>query len=58
MAYRWGNNGNSERFFIFLSSKITEDGDHSHEIKGCLLFGRKDMTNIESILKAEILLCQ
>ena len=37
--------------FIFLSSKITEDGDCSHEIKRCLLFGRKIMTNLDSILK-------
>ena len=38
--------------FIFLGSKITEHGDCSHEIKGCLLFGRKVMTNIDSILKS------
>ena len=37
--------------FIFLGSKITEDGDCSHEIKRCLLLGRKAMTNLESILK-------
>ena len=37
--------------FIFLSSKITADGDCSHEIKRCLLFGRKVMTNLDSILK-------
>ena len=37
--------------FIFLGSKITADGDCSHEIKRCLLFGRKIMTNIDSILK-------
>ena len=37
--------------FIFLSSKITEDGDYSHDIKRCLLFGRKVMTNLGSILK-------
>ena len=43
---------------FFLSSKITEDGDCSHEIKRCLLPGRKVMTNLESILKAETLLCQ
>ena len=39
--------------FIFLSSKITADGDYSHEIKRCLLLGRKAMTNVDSILKAE-----
>ena len=38
--------------FIFLGSKITADGDCSHEIKRCLLFGRKVMTNLESILKS------
>ena len=37
--------------FIFLSSKITADGDCSHEIKRCLLLGRKVMTNLDSILK-------
>jgi len=37
--------------FIFLGSKITEDGDCSHEIKRCLLLGRKTVTNIDSILK-------
>ena len=37
--------------FIFLGSKITADGDCSHEIKRCLLFGRKAMTNLDSILK-------
>ena len=37
--------------FIFLGSKITADGDCSHEIKRCLLFGRKVMTNLDSILK-------
>ena len=38
--------------FIFLGSKITVDGDCSHEIKRCLLHGRKAMTNLESILKS------
>ena len=37
--------------FLFLGSKITADGDYSHEIKRCLLFGRKTMTNLDSILK-------
>ena len=37
--------------FIFLSSKITADGDCSHEIKRCLLLGRKVMTNLDSIFK-------
>ena len=38
--------------FIFLGSKITADGDCSHEIKRCLLFGRKVMTKLDSILKS------
>ena len=38
--------------FIFLSSKITVDGDCSHETKRCLLLGRKVMTNLDSILKS------
>ena len=38
--------------FIFLSSKITADGDCSHEIKRCLVLGRKAMTNLDSILKS------
>ena len=38
--------------FTFLGSKITADGDHSHEIKRCLLFGRKVMTNLDSIFKS------
>ena len=38
--------------FIFLGSKSTADGDCSHEIKRCLLFGRKAMTNLDSILKS------
>ena len=44
--------------FILLGSKITADGDYSHEIKRRLLLGRKVMTNLDSILKAETLLCQ
>ena len=40
------------RYFIFLSSKIPADGDCSHEIKRHLLFGRKAMTNLDSILKS------
>ena len=38
--------------FIFLGSKITADGEHSHEIKRCLLLGRKVMTNLDTILKS------
>ena len=44
--------------FVFLFSKITADGDCSHEIKRCLLLGRKVMTNLDSILKVETLFCQ
>ena len=40
------------RDFIFLGSQITADGDYSHEIKRCLLLGRKAMTNLDSILKS------
>ena len=40
------------RDFTFLSSKITADGDCRHEIKRCLLLGRKAMTNLDSILKS------
>ena len=43
--------------FIFLGSKITVDGDSSYEIKRCLLLGRNTMTNLDSILKSETLLC-
>ena len=46
------------RAFIFLSSKITADGDCSHEIKRCLLLGRKAMTNLDSILKSRDIICQ
>ena len=51
MANRWGNNGNSDRLY-FLSSKITVDGDCSHEIKRRMLLGRKTMTNLNCILKS------
>ena len=45
------------RDFIFLGSKIAADDDFSHEIKIFLLLGRKVMTNLDSILKTETLLC-
>ena len=51
MANRWGNSGNMSDF-IFLDSKITADGDCSHEIKRRLLLGRKVMTNLDSILES------
>ena len=44
--------------FIFRGSKITADGDCSHEIKRLLLLGRKVMTNLDTYLKAETLLCR
>ena len=44
--------------FIFLGSRITMDGDCSHEIKRHLLLGRKAVTNLENVLKAETSLCQ
>ena len=50
MANRWGNSGNSG-WLYFGSSKITADGDCSHEIQGCLLLGRKAMINLYVILK-------
>ena len=40
--------------FIFLGSRITTDGAYSHEIKRCLLLGRKAMTNVDSVLKRDI----
>ena len=51
MSNRWGNNGNSVRLY-FLGSKITTDGDCSHEIKRHLLLGIKVMTNLDGILKS------
>ena len=48
----WQIDGETVTDFIFLSFKITADGDCSHEIKGCLLLGRKAMTNLDSILKS------
>ena len=43
--------------FIFLGSNITADGDCNHEIKRCLLLGRKAMTNLDSILKSRDITC-
>ena len=51
MTNRWGNN-EIVRDFILGGSKITADGDCSHEIKRCLLFGRKVMTSLDCILKS------
>ena len=55
MGYRWSDSGNSIRLFFFFwggGSKITADGDCSHEIKRCLLLGREIMTNLDSVLKS------
>ena len=51
MANRWGNSGNSDGLY-FGGSKITADGDCSHEIKRHLLLGRKAMINLDNILKS------
>ena len=51
MANKWGKM-ETVTDFIFLGSKITEDGDCSHEIKRPLLLGRKVMTNLDSVLKS------
>ena len=51
MTNSWGNDGNSDRLY-FGGSKITADGDCSHEIKRHLLLGRKAMTNLDSTLKS------
>ena len=52
MANRWEKKMETVKVFIFLVSKINADGDCSHEIKTCLLLGRKIMTNLDSILKS------
>ena len=54
----WQTDGETVTDFIFGGSKITADGDSSHEMKRHLLFGREAMTHLDSILKAETLLCQ
>ena len=48
---RWGNSGNSD-ILCFGGSKITADGDCSHEINRCLILGKKAMANLDSILKS------
>ena len=48
----WQIDGETVTDFIFLGSKITADGDCSHEIKRCLLLGRKVMTNLDNLLKS------
>ena len=51
MANKWGNSGKSDGIY-FSGSRITADGDCSHEIKRHLLLGRKAMTNLDNILKS------
>ena len=51
MGNRWGNSGNSVRLY-FSGLQIIADGDCSHEIKRCLLLGKKVMTNLDSILQS------
>jgi len=51
MTNRWGNNGNNEKLY-FGGSKITADGDCSHEIKRYLLLGRKAMIKLDNTLKS------
>ena len=51
MANTWGNNRNGDRF-IFLDSKITADGDYSHEIKRYLPLGRQAIRDLDSLLKS------
>ena len=52
MGNRWGNSGNSVRLCFLGGSKITADGECSHETKRRLLLGRKVMTNLDSIFKS------
>ena len=54
----WEIDGETVSDFIFLGSKITADGECSHEIKRRLLLGRKVMTNLDIILKSKTVLCQ
>ena len=55
MASRWGNNENSDRLY-FWGSKITADGECSHEIKRCLLLGRKAMTRLDILKSRDVTL--
>ena len=54
MANRW-ETMKTVTDFLFLGSKITEDGESSHEIKRCSLLGRKAMTNLDTILKSRVI---
>ena len=57
MANRWGSHGDGDRLY-FLGSKITADGDCSHEIKRHLPLGKKTMRNLDSILKSKDIILQ
>ena len=52
MANRWGKEANRDRYFFLLGSNITEYDNYSHEIRRCLIPGRKAMTNLDSVLKS------
>ena len=54
----WQIDGETVADFIFFGSRITTDGDCSHEIKRCLLLGRKAMTNLDNIVKSTDITCQ
>ena len=54
----WQRDAETVTDFIFLGSKITVDGEYSHEIKRCFLLGRKAMTNLDSMLKSRDILCE
>ena len=59
MGNRWGSNGNSVRLYYFgFQTKMTVDGDCSHEIKRHLLLGRKAMTNLDIIIKSRGIILQ
>ena len=52
MANSLGNSGNSERLYFLGGSKITAEGDCNHEMKRCLLLGKKAMTNLDGVIKS------
>ena len=58
MANRRGKNGSSERFYLLGLCSITADGDRSHEMKRCVLLGRKAKTNLDSLLKSRVITLQ
>ena len=55
MANRWGSNGNSDSIYLFEGSKITADGDCSHEIKRHMFLESKAMTNLDSVFKSRVI---